>query len=201
MIIVRSRAMARPLAIVGALALAMGSLGAAFQPEPPEWAHALLHALLNEQDVGPDLERSRQEFRVQGDISAALVFFERARDGTPDSPSVVGSLLMQVEGGLMPGEFDVLANLIVSPVGGMQPVVGPPLGEEARWFAGSSLEGTPPDEAHILVARMGTFVLSIVLEGPVGTVSQDAAAEYASVVTERLDQLPLGTWTAEVHPT
>jgi hypothetical protein len=122
-------------------------------------------------------------------IAGYQVILVRPAEMTPDRHSAVGTLLLRMDGGLTPGDFDWVATRLASGQAGFQEEQGPHVGEETRWFVGPWPPQNPAEESRVVVVHHGEYVLSIVVGGPMGTAGQERVMSYASTVIDRLQRL------------
>lgn len=185
------------LLATAAFALLTHQALSASQSELPWWAGASLV----QEDVGPGFEITRSDLFSQDGFASYLVQFERSAAASSGGLRAVGSLLIRNDRSPLEPDFDELASTIVRQRPGLQPVEGPAVGSDVRWYAGPWSDVPGEDEAHVLVARLGPTLLSVAVVGDPGTVRQADALSFATLVLERLASLtPSPTPTVTAAP-
>jgi hypothetical protein len=113
------------------------------------------------------------------------VRFELPYDSERPHPFLVGSVIIVAIADLGESELDAVSATMLQHRIGVQPVDGPLVGEQSRWFVGPWSAPDARDEGLVVVSRMQNAILSVAMAGPPDLILQDEVAALATLLWDR----------------
>jgi hypothetical protein len=152
-------------------------------------------AVLTPDDIGPSFEVVGDSTSTFGSgANTAVVYFvlygrDPATSGA-SGPYVIESAYIggpaAARGGIDELMNGLLMGLNLGQVFETELVSGPPVGDDARWVGGWGVAEDANQEIHGVLTQVGESFVGVIVLGFEGEVSQSDAADYASVLVDRL---------------